>query len=139
MLSLEKVRTALQSSGVRFTPQRMMIIQVLVAQQNHPTVEQVYEIVRESYPSISLATVYNTVSMLARHGLIATIHGGKEGLRLDPNSTVHAHQHCTICGTVIDIPITVQVRLDESAYHEFHPEQLEVALYGRCAKCQAPE
>jgi len=135
MLTIDNARAILRNDGVRLTPQRLMIVQVLIGRKDHPTVEQIYDIVRAEYPAISLATVYNTVSLLARHHLISALHGCKDGLRLDPMTAAHAHSHCIHCGAVNNVPIASPVSLGDAASPEFVPEQVEVSIFGRCNHC----
>lgn len=135
MLTLDDARAILRNESVRLTPQRLMIAEVLIGSVNHPTVEQIHEIVLSRYPSISLATVYNTVTLLARYGLIRLLHGGKDGLRVDPDTTPHAHAHCIHCGEVSSIPIHRQVELDMPALRDFQQDQLEVSVFGSCNRC----
>ncbi len=135
MLTLDDARTILRNESVRLTPQRLMIAEVLIGSRNHPTVEQIHEIVLSRYPSISLATVYNTVTLLARYGLIRLLHGGKDGLRIDPDTTPHAHAHCIHCGDVFSVPIARQVELDPAVLEDFQQMQLEVSVFGSCQRC----
>lgn len=134
-LTIDSARMILRSEGIRLTPQRLMIVDVLIGRQDHPTVEQIYDIVRIEYPAISLATVYNTVSMLARHRLIAILHGGKHGLRLDPFTEMHAHGHCTECGAIFNIGLNGPIDLEPAIVNGFVEEQVEVTVYGRCRAC----
>jgi len=135
MLTLEDVRMVLRKESIRLTPQRIVIMDVLVDITEHPTVERVREIALARHPSISLATVYNTVTLLARHGLIVLLHGGKDGLRVDPNTSPHGHAYCLRCGAVTDMSIKKPARLDEAMLDGFRKERTEVSVYGYCAKC----
>lgn len=127
---------ALRRAGLRVTPQRMMIIEVLVGNRAHPTVEDVYAQVREQYPSISLATVYHTLSMLAQQGLVLELHGGKAGLRCDPNTHPHAHAYCDTCGKVTDIAFPDLPEWHPSAIEGFQSRNVEISFYGLCADCR---
>lgn len=135
MLSLDDARTILRNESVRLTPQRLMIAEVLIGSRDHPTVEKIHEIVLSRYPSISLATVYNTVTLLSRYGLVSILHGGKDGLRLDPETTPHAHAHCMHCGDVCDVPIREHAKLESRALNGFQWDQMEVSIFGSCARC----
>ena len=136
MLTLESARRALRTARVRLTPQRLMVIDVLMDNRTHPTVEEVYDTVRRRYPKISLATVYNTVALLARHNLILELHGGKDGLRCDPDTTSHAHAYCRSCGEVFDIPLRAQMPCTKT---DFCVEHIEVTLQGLCRNCREQE
>jgi Fur family peroxide stress response transcriptional regulator len=135
MLTLEDARTTLRNESVRLTPQRLMIAEVLIGNREHPTVERIHEIVLDKYPSISLATVYNTVTLLARYGLITLLHGGKDGLRLDPVTAPHAHAHCLQCGQVIDVPVYKQASVDDRMLQGFQQARMEISIFGCCPKC----
>lgn len=135
MLSLEDIRMVLRKENVRLTPQRLVILDVLVNLTEHPTVEHVHEIAVARHPSISRATVYNTVTMLDRHGLIVLLHGGKDGLRVDTNTAPHAHAYCLRCSAVIDLPIINPAEVDETVLDGFQTARTEVSRYGYCAQC----
>ena len=138
MLTLETAQQALRGAGVRLTPQRTLIINALVGNRTHPTVEQLYHLARDRYAGISLATVYHTVSLLARHGLLRELHGDSAGLRCDPDMTPHAHGYCLACHAVIDVPqpeAPLPVALEGLP---FTPVATEFSLYGYCPTCAAP-
>jgi Fur family peroxide stress response transcriptional regulator len=134
MLALAAAEGTLRTAGIRLTPQRLLILQVLVGNRTHPTVEAIFAAVRPTYPTISLATVYHTVALLARYGLVSELHGGKAGLRCDPDTSQHAHAFCEQCGQVFDIPFPPSLtRLSD--LKGFTPSKLELTIYGRCPSC----
>ncbi|MHB9129808.1 MAG: Fur family transcriptional regulator [Armatimonadota bacterium] len=137
MLNADAARTALRTAGVRLTPQRLMVVEALVGNYSHPTVDQVYERVRQKYPTVSLATVYHTVALLARHSLILELHGGGEGLRCDPQTTPHAHAYCRHCSRVFDVPLPGDLAWQEQTLDGFCPTHFEVSLHGVCAACKS--
>jgi Fur family peroxide stress response transcriptional regulator len=116
-----------------------MVAQALVGNFTHPTVEQLHAAVREQFPTISLATVYQTVALLARVGLVLELHGGRDGLRCDPETTPHAHAFCRGCGAVTDVPLPTHVVHDDFTADGFAVDQVDVYLYGRCEPCAAGE
>ncbi len=135
MLAADSAREALRSAGIRLTPQRLMIIDALVGNRTHPTIEMIYDTVRARYPSVSLATVYQTVTLLGKHGLVLELRGGKDGLRCDPDTSVHAHAYCAHCGAVADVPLSTPMALDTNELDAFTITQVEIALHGLCARC----
>ena len=137
MFTIEIARDALRSAGVRVTPQRMMIVDVLVDNRTHPTAENIFRQVRQQYPSISLATVYHTLALLSEQGLVLELHGGNDGLRCDPDTTPHAHAYCKRCNKVFDIPVPALQSWPTTALPGFHTEKTEISLYGRCNECQS--
>jgi len=138
MLTTETAQRILRDSGVRLTPQRMLIIAALVGNRAHPTIEAIFEQARAGYAGISLATVYHTVSLLARHGLVQELFGSKDGLRCDPNTSPHAHAYCSACGTVIDLPETTSTLASDIPLQGFTPQRVEISFYGICEVCAHP-
>jgi Fur family peroxide stress response transcriptional regulator len=137
MLTLASAQQAFRNAGIRVTPQRMMVVEVLVDNRTHPTVEAVYSRVRAKYPAVSLATVYHTLALLARHGLVLELHGGKDGLRCDPETMPHAHAYCEVCSVVSDIALPSDFNMDAVKLVGFTLSGAEISLYGRCSRCQS--
>ena len=65
---LDELTTGLRERGNRLTPQRMTVLKVLTASEEHPSVEQIYERVKVDFPMTSLATIYKTVTLLKEMG-----------------------------------------------------------------------
>src|ERR1700688_134810 len=107
----ESQRTAamlrdLKRAGLKMTPQRIAIVRLFAEDESHPTAQDLYERLRPSFPSMSFATVYNTLDALARAGLAGIVRlPGKRGdaARFDPNMGPHHHAVCDRCGSVLDI------------------------------------
>lgn len=138
MLDLQMAQTVMQREGVRLTPQRLAVLEALIGNTSHPTVDGLFDTVRRTCPTISLATVYNTVAMLIRHGLILELRGGRDGLRCDPNTNPHAHAYCLGCGEVYDLPLPYPEAWDASYPPGFRITGVEVSITGYCAHCQEP-
>ncbi|NOR45175.1 MAG: transcriptional repressor, partial [Candidatus Delongbacteria bacterium] len=60
----------LKSKRVRFTPQRYLVYKYLITKKNHPTAEKLYNDLVKNSESISLATVYNTLEIFERNGIV---------------------------------------------------------------------
>src|SRR5215831_20097321 len=96
----------LRRAGLKLTPQRIAIVRLFAGDTSHPTAQDLFERLRPSFPSMSFATVYNTLDTLARAGLAGTVRlPGKRGdaARFDPNTGPHHHAVCDGCGSVLDI------------------------------------
>ena len=68
----------LREEGYKVTPQRIAIYNVLYAENNHPTAEMIYQSLREDHPSMSLATVYKTMEIFERIGLVRVLDLGDD-------------------------------------------------------------
>lgn len=137
----------LQRSGLKLTPQRIAIVQLFAEDLSHPTAQDLFERLRPSFPSMSFATVYNTLDSLARAGLAGTVRlPGKRGdaARFDPNTSPHHHAVCDRCGAVIDIAAgslaptqAANARIQQSA-PGFAVRAVERTYLGLCAACARP-
>src|SRR5229473_1760227 len=88
----------------RMTPQRRMVFETLAATRRHPDAEQLIAMVHRRQPGISVATVYNTLRLLADSGEILELRGLGPKTRYDANTGEHDHFTCRTCGRVEDIP-----------------------------------
>jgi len=69
----EKLKHILSSAGLKATVQRLIILDALSDNYNHPTAENIYKKIKKEYPSISLSTVYNTLEIFRKHGLVRIV------------------------------------------------------------------
>src|SRR6187401_1339654 len=124
----------LRQAGLRPTPQRMAIVgEVLL--RHHPTVAEVYDSVRREFPTIGLATVYNTLRSLTERGYVRELPFG-DATRFDVNVATHANLVCTRCGRIEDsiaandLLEAMQSRIEQDT--SFRPESQRVDIYGLC-------
>jgi Fur family peroxide stress response transcriptional regulator len=99
-LMLDGVRGA----GLKLTPQRLAIVRELAGDESHPTAQELYERLRSTLPSMSFATVYNTLDALTAAGLCTALSLSPGSGRFDPNMAPHHHLVCDRCGAVRDLP-----------------------------------
>ncbi|MBS2015844.1 MAG: transcriptional repressor [Deltaproteobacteria bacterium] len=93
----------LRKAGLKLTPQRIAIVREIADDLSHPTAQSLFDRLRPAFPTMSFATVYNTLDALARCGLTGTLHLGG-AVRFDPNTEPHDHAVCDACGVIIDLP-----------------------------------
>lgn len=99
----------LADSGLRATPQREVIFQVLVEERDHPTAEELFNRVKVRLSSISLATVYNCLETLVQCSLVKPVNFERESTRYCPNRHEHAHFHDDTTGRVRDVEISPEL------------------------------
>jgi Fur family peroxide stress response transcriptional regulator len=99
----------LRACGLKLTPQRMAIVRELAADPTHPTAQELFDRLRPALPTMSFATVYNTLDALAAAGLCASLALSPGPTRFDPNMKPHHHAVCDACGLVRDIPCDAPV------------------------------
>jgi len=125
----------LKKFGLRATPQRMAIMQLLHGNTSHPSVEEIYQELKPKYPSLSAATVYNTLEALAKVGEIQEICIDPQRRRFDPNPRPHCHFYCNQCQKVFDLDIPLE---DFHVPHQaagFNIQGFSMHMYGECRQC----
>jgi Fur family peroxide stress response transcriptional regulator len=133
----------LKRAGLKLTPQRIAIVRLFAADESHPTAQDMFERLRPEFPSMSFATVYNTLDTLAKAGLAGIVRlPGKRGdaARFDPNTGPHHHAVCDVCGTVVDLPASLAptaaaVKKLRRAAPGFSVRTVERIYRGFCARC----
>ena len=119
------------------TKQREVVLQVIRNAMEHLTANEVFDHAKQLLPSISFATVYNSLRFLKEAGHITEINFGNGATRYDRINSRHDHAICTKCGKLVDIEMDHPVELvsQAAAYSNFKPESLEFTLRGLCPDC----
>jgi Fur family peroxide stress response transcriptional regulator len=134
----------LKRAGLKLTPQRIAIVKLFAGDESHPTAQDLFEKLRPAFPTMSFATVYNTLDALARAGLAGLVRiPGKRGdaARFDPNTTAHHHAVCDGCGAVVDIaagtlaPTPGAIGKLRRVAPGFRVRTVERTYRGLCASC----
>lgn len=133
----KRLEAALSDAGHRLTAQRRAVIAYLAGRTDHPTARQVYQALRSADSTLSLATVYNTLNVLAELGAIRTLEFDSSDNRYDTNTDPHVNLVCSICGTIEDYDHPLPVRFDEILSRVgFHSTDARIEYRGICAACR---
>jgi Fur family ferric uptake transcriptional regulator len=134
------VAARLRARGLRWTPQRRTVIEVLAEADGHITASDLVERCRARDPSTIPSTVHRTLDVLEELGLVRHGHGadGREEFHVLP-AAEHGHLHCARCGTTWEIgrAAATAVRDALRAVDGFEIEIGHVTLVGRCRACAA--
>lgn len=138
-IRLETMIQKMREKGLRITPQRIAILRVLSISKGHPSVENIYEQVKEEFPTTSVATVYKNVSMLKELGEVLELSFGTESSRYDGNKPdPHPHLICIVCKKIIDPDLDslkdVSTELMEETGFRITSHRLD--FFGICPECQ---
>ncbi|MCF0228975.1 MAG: transcriptional repressor [Parasporobacterium sp.] len=119
--------------------QRQAILDFLCTRKDHPSVEVIYNNVRDVIPDISLGTVYRNLNLLADMGTVKRIRGLDSVDHFDADIRPHQHFMCTECGRVEDIfledPSVVTAMEDQVRRHHDSVTGSDIYFYGRCSEC----
>ncbi len=134
------VRDLLRSRGLRWTPQRRALIEVLAKTRGHVTGSELVERCREADPATIPSTVYRTLDVLEELGLVRHGHGadGREEFHVLPEGE-HGHLHCEGCGRAWEIDAGEGQAILRSFAEQrgFAVDLSHVTIVGRCAECLA--
>ena len=133
----EDPATLLRQAGLKATPQRLAVLRALAGDQTHPTAQDLYERLSTAFPSLSVATVYNTLAALTRVQRCRPLGLGGP-VRFDPNVVPHDHAVCERCGSIRDVPLPLPLAPPIAGAAGFRVERVERIYRGLCAECAAP-
>ena len=140
-LDVEVVRARLRDRGLRWTPQRRSLIEVLRTADGHVTGAELVDRLRDLDPETTPSTVYRTLDVLEELGLVRHGHGadGREEFHVLPAAD-HGHLHCEHCGGSWEIGSDEAAALVASlrASRGFAVDLTHVTIVGRCASCSEP-
>jgi len=128
----------LSELGYRLTPQRIMVLSAIEDSDDHISAEEIYVQIVAKYPRVNISTVYRTLELLKRLGLVTETDLG--GGRVRYHSAEKGHHHhlvCQECGAIIDIDESTLARLHDVLLHRynFSAQLRHLAIFGRCVDC----
>jgi len=123
----------LADSGLRSTPQRELVYEVLLTKRDHPTADEVFARVKPELPGISLATVYNCLETLVQCDLVRAVNFERGPTRYCPNLRPHAHFHDEATGQThdIDLPPVLFAKLRAELPAGFDANAVEITFRGK--------
>lgn len=133
---------SLKQAGLRLTPQRLAICKLLAETDEHPTAAQIYQTLKPDYPSLSLATVYNTLEALVGLGVVNALgHAGDDQVHYDADTSPHVNLACVSCHKIVDVPSEHVQHLQGELTNVsgFRLLGARVLYYGICPECQAKQ
>jgi Fur family transcriptional regulator, ferric uptake regulator len=134
------LRRTLHERGLRMTPQRQLVLDA-VRELGHATPEQVCVQVQRVAPAVNITTVYRTLDLLERLGMVRHTHLGHGAPAYSAHEHEHVHLVCHACGTVTEVPrdlmVDVAGRLADG--FGFELDVAHVALSGMCGPCREQE
>lgn len=136
--TMDVLREACSGAGLRLTQQRLSVFREILGSTDHPTAEALHRRLRANAPTLSLDTVYRTLSLLERNGLVHRVLDPGGGDRYDAVTDGHAHVVCRRCGRYEDLeqPDGPEGRLP-GASGWGRLERCHVVYFGVCNDCLA--
>ena len=137
LLTLTSVFIKTRTLFMKNSRQRNAILECVMSHHDHPTADIIYQELRESFPNISLGTVYRNLSLLTSLGKIMKITCENHADRFDGQTIPHAHFQCKSCGCLQDIPFKPSVHPQEDIGEGFDGiiSDYTITFRGYCANC----
>ena len=135
----EAIRAAPGAAGARVTSQRTLILKVIQEGEGHLNADEIYRRARQEYPRLSMSTVYRTLQVLKRLGLIEEVHIDETHHHYEAKqATEHHHLVCQGCGRVIEFhyPLARQIKKAVPDARDFDIISTELRVTGYCPKCR---
>ena len=143
MFLYEDIKAELRRNGFKLTPQRKNTLDIILKHSDkHLSIEEIYELVKEEYPRIGLATIYRTIQLFEDIGIVSK-HNFDDGCNryefADP-SKEHNHHHliCLSCGEVSEMDEDLLDELEKEVENKkgFKVTNHTLKLFGYCKKCK---
>jgi len=138
MQSTETLVAIFHQKGLKITPQRRAIFDLLNSADSHLTAEEIYQQLLPQLPDISRTTIYNTLNELVDLGELTVVEGvDGDGVRYDKRVTHHHHLFCMVCHQLMDVDHDfngIGLSADEAAGYDIIKAQ--VTFYGYCPNCK---
>ncbi len=126
----------LREKGIKPSYQRKRIYEYIYERRNHPTVNDIYSVLIHDIPTLSKATVYNTMNLFSESGLVDIISIEGEEARFDLRpARPHAHFKCDTCNTVTDVGIEIPEHILEQNLRRARITTQSINFTGTCAEC----
>lgn len=138
---LEKFKTIIKKSGLKYTAQRESILSTMYEHPQHLTTDELFSLVKKKYPklNIGIATIYRTLILLEENELVSSISLGTQGKKFElVNKPHHDHLICIECGTIVEFENnqieTIQCQIAQENGFELTDHLMQ--LYGVCSVCK---
>lgn len=140
-MQAQELVAKLRNKCCKVTPQRLAVCEIILSSKEHPTADQIYRKVKNKHPTMSLATVYQTLHLLSEVGLLQELGFSNCISRYDPDTSPHINIVCTKCGKIQDYKTESVEKLWKQIVGElrFKPIGQRIDIYRCCAQCAKAE
>jgi len=139
---LDEMLVRLKARKFRINPQRLAILKILAASADHPSVERIYEQVKENFATTSLATIYKTVMLLKQLHEVLELGFPDGSNRYDGNKPYpHPHIVCLKCKRIMDPDLgsTAKLAAEAALQTGYKIVDHRLDFFGICPECQGKE
>jgi len=135
-MNIGEVHKHLINHDIKPSMQRVVIMQYLMDHRTHPTIDQIFNDLLPSIPTLSKTTVYNTLRLFHDKKAVISITIDEKNVRYDAETSIHAHFKCKKCGNVHDVPLDNNDIPRFKGNKDLDPEETQVYFIGTCKECK---
>lgn len=134
MESKQDIRGYIKEHGIKPSYQRMKILEYLMKNKTHPTVDTIYRALVDDIPTLSKTTVYNTMGLFMDHKIVQMVTIEDNEVRYDADMTDHGHFKCMKCMNIYDFEINLK-DTEIKGIEMFKVEEKHIYFKGICGMC----
>jgi len=138
MISGDMAIKILKKKNIRLTPQRLELINILSQGNKHWTAEELYHILNERMPSVSITTIYNNINLFCELDIVKEIQFGEGLSKYEWKKKDHYHIVCKLCGDMVDVwyPTLKEVEAVAESISKYKIRSHNLQFYGVCSQCE---
>lgn len=126
----------LRQFSIKPSVQRMAVMEYLMNNRTHPTIDEIYLALSPTMPTLSKTTVYNTLDIFVERGAVKSLLIDEKNARYDVDVSAHAHFICRSCGSIHDIFNVSPSLFQKPTSKSFFIDAVEISYSGICNKCK---
>ncbi len=137
-MHVQELLALFRKNGYKATTQRLAIYNFIISRKDHPSADQIYQALKNGYPTISLGTVYKTLDLLERLGIIQKLGFNEGSIRFDPDMELHINMVCSKCGKISDYKTENVKKLWSAIISDMgiKPKGQRIDIYYECNDCK---
>ncbi|MFZ4724967.1 MAG: Fur family transcriptional regulator [Paludibacter sp.] len=126
----------LRSHSIKPSVQRTAVMDYLMNNRTHPTIDEIYMALSPNMPTLSKTTVYNTLDIFVEKGAVRALVIDEKNARYDVDVSAHAHFMCKSCAKVYDIFDLKPSFFQLPQLSDFTIDAVEISYSGVCGNCK---
>lgn len=136
--SLEELKTELSQHNIKLSYQRLKILEYLMENRTHPSVDTIYNDLKDTITTLSRTTIYNTVNSLVDAGLLRAVVSSANEVHYDIYTANHAHFECQKCHKLIDLEYDFDALPKPAGLDGCTVTETSLLFLGVCPDCRLP-
>lgn len=130
----KKEKEILKEHGIRVSHQRLMVLDYLINNMDHPTADDIYKSLKSKDPILSQATVYNTLNLFVDNHIVSELDFNESRKRYDFYNKQHSHFICEDCGDILDLDVDIE-NLKLEGLEGCKVNSVDITIRGKCPNC----